>query len=264
MQSQSLVRRATSFFAQPATAMRFASLLLAAGLAAFAAAIELPSCEADTEAFCLGEDADMSPEGIGACLKAKGDGLSARCATFLKVEQLCAADLAAGGVCGAAAADGEAMPCLMERTKPEALSEGCRDALPKEELAGLAKFWKDGKRDLVINEIAELNAEDKDTYTRWHKRKHKKGKSEKDKEREYAVKQAKIERVAALLEEGATAALGAMDAPTLEDAKKVVAEQMKTALKEDLTGTLKPFAAKALDGIAKTALKAAKATKAEL
>ena len=29
--------------------------------------------------------------------------------------------------------------------------------------AGLAKFWKDGKRLLDINEIADLNADDKDT-----------------------------------------------------------------------------------------------------
>lgn len=240
-----------------------AALALACATA-LAHAIELPSCEADTEAHCLGEDADMSPSGISACLKAKGDGLSARCTSYLKVSELCAADLAPGAVCGAAAADGESMPCLMERTKPDALSAGCRDALPTEELKGLAKFWKDGKRDLVINEIADLSSDDKDTYTRWHKRKHKKGKSAKDVERDYAVKQAKIERVTKLLEEGAVAALTAMDAPSMEEAKKVVADQMKTALKEDLTGTLKPFAAKALDAIAKAALKQAESAKKEL
>lgn len=229
-----------------------------------AVASALPSCEDDTATHCLGEDADMSPEGISACLSKVGDNLSQSCRDFMRISERCAADLAQGAVCGAANADGEAMPCLMQRTKPELLSEQCQDALPKENLKGLALFWKDGKRDLVINEIADLNAEDKDTYNRWHKRKHKKGKSDKQKERDYAVKQAKIERVQQLMEEATAATLGAMEAPTIEDAKKEAAAEMKKALREDMTGTLKPFAAKEVDAIAKAALKAAKAQKKEL
>jgi len=39
-------------------------LLLVASLLATAGAAKMPSCEDDTGAHCLGDDADMSPEGI--------------------------------------------------------------------------------------------------------------------------------------------------------------------------------------------------------
>jgi hypothetical protein len=39
-------------------------LLLLAFLIATASAAKMPSCEEDTAANCLGDDADMSPEGI--------------------------------------------------------------------------------------------------------------------------------------------------------------------------------------------------------
>jgi hypothetical protein len=167
------------------------SLLLAAGFAC-ALAAPLPSCESETDAHCVGEDADLSPQGIQACLVGLADK-SESCATYLKLMGVCTVELSDGGVCHAAKMDGEAMPCLVQRTKPEDLSEVCRDALPKSNLKGLAKFWADGKRPLNINEIADLNADDKDTYERWQKKKKGK-KTDKAKERDYAVKAAKRER----------------------------------------------------------------------
>ena len=122
-------------------------MLRLVGLLAVAAqvALALPSCEAEVEANCLGEDADMSPEGITACLGALAE-LSADCKTYLAMMTACEADLAPDAICGAAKMDGEAMPCLLQRTKPEDLTEACRAALPVEEKRGLAKFWADGKR----------------------------------------------------------------------------------------------------------------------
>ena len=44
----------------------------------------------------------------------------------------------------------------------ESLGVCVHDAASKHS-TGLAKFWKEGKRMLDINEIADLNADDKDT-----------------------------------------------------------------------------------------------------
>merc|ERR1711934_371643 len=163
--------------------------------------------------------------------------------------EACKPDLADGAVCGAAAMDGEAMPCLVQRTKPEDLTEACAAALPSSELKGLAKFWKDGKRQLNINEISELNKDDKDTYNRWQKRKKGK-KTDKDRERDYAVKAAKRERVISLIE----AAVQEAKPAKIADAIEVAEAAAKTALKEDMTGTLKPFTKPELHGIAKKAM----------
>merc|ERR1711871_654338 len=113
------------------------------------------------------------------------------------------------------------------------LSEACAKALPSNELKGLAKFWADGKRQLNINEIADLNAEDKDTYNRWQKKKKGK-KTDKDRERDYAVKKAKIERVQQLMEEE----ILKQEPPGVTEAIGVAESAMKSALKEDMTGTL--------------------------
>jgi len=210
----------------------------------------LPSCDAETELNCVGEDADLSPEGISACLAAL-EAKSDDCTTYLKLMEACKADLKSGGVCGAAAMDGEAMPCLVQRTKPEDLSEACAAALPSSELKGLAKFWADGKRQLNINEITELNAEDKDVYNRWQKRKKGK-KTDKDRERDYAVKQAKKERVELLIvaavKEGAPASAA--------EATKLAQAEEKKLLSEDLTGTLKPMSKAEIERIAKDGFKA--------
>jgi hypothetical protein len=44
--------------------LRSACLLALLGLLASASAAKMPTCEEDTAANCLGDDADMSPEGI--------------------------------------------------------------------------------------------------------------------------------------------------------------------------------------------------------
>ena len=110
-------------------------------------AAELPSCSADEE-NCVQEGMDLSPEGIAACLKAL-PSRSEACSAYLKLMDGCAADLEREGVCGDAAANGEAVPCLVQRTKPEDLSAACQAALPPvEEVTGLAKYWVDGKREV--------------------------------------------------------------------------------------------------------------------
>jgi len=219
----------------------------------------LPSCESETEANCLGDDADMSPEGINACLTAVSEK-SADCTTYLAMMDACGpVELSDGGVCHAAKMDGEAVPCLVQRVKPEELSEACAAALPKSELKGLAKFWADGKRQLNINEIADLNKDDKDTYNRWQKRK-KGTKTDKDKERDYAVKAAKKERAEQLIKEAVKAAKPASSEAALEAAQ--AAE--KTLLAEDMTGTLKPLTKPQLHGLATEAYKTYRKEKAEL
>ena len=114
-------------------------------LASSATGVALPSCEDEISANCLGDDADMSNEGIRQCLDALAEK-SELCTTYLTMMGACASDIAEGAVCGAAHMDGETMPCLIQRAKPEDLSEGCRASLPKVEVKGLAKFWADGKR----------------------------------------------------------------------------------------------------------------------
>ena len=99
-------------------------------------AVELPSCDDETGAHCVGEDADLSPEGINACLEGLGDQRSGRCTNYLAVMKGCATDLKGDGVCASAAADGEGMPCLIQRVKPEQLSADCQSVLPKDELKG--------------------------------------------------------------------------------------------------------------------------------
>jgi len=225
-----------------------------------AAALEIPSCESDTDMHCVGDGQDLSPEGIQSCLE-KLESRSDRCSAYLAVMKGCAVDIGAGGICESAHRDGETMPCLIQRVKPEQLTEACAASLPKEELKGLQKFWADGKRPLVIDEIAELNADDKDTYKRWMK---KKGgsKSAKDKERAYAIKTQKKEMAVKQVTEAAVAALskamGAGEEATAELALKKASAAAREAVDSDMTGTLKPFSKGELAGIAKKALELAK------
>ena len=193
------------------------SLLFASMLLVPWGAVALPSCEAETEANCVAEGADLSAEGIQKCLASLTDK-SSDCVTYLALMEACAPDLAMGAVCGAAAVDGEAMPCLLQRVKPSELSSACAAALPTTELKGLAKFWADGKRALNINEITDLNSEDKEVYDRWQKRKKGK-KTEKDRERDYAVKQAKRERAESLIAQAVRDANPASAAAALEVAR---------------------------------------------
>ena len=222
-------------------------LLVIAAL--FSAVHALPSCDAETDANCVGEDTDLSPEGINACLAALAEK-SDDCKTYLALMEACTADLSDGGICFAAKMDGEAIPCLVQRVQPEQLSEACRAALPSTELKGLAKYWADGKRQLLIDEIAELNADDKDTYNRWQKKK-KGRKTDKDRERDYAVKEAKRERVEKLIAQAVKEAKPS----SVEEAMKLAEAEAKKALQEDMTGTLKAFTKPQIHAIAKKAFK---------
>lgn len=224
-------------------------------------AVELPSCEADIEAYCVGESQDLSSSGIAKCLESL-DGRSDRCSNYLALMTSCETDIGAGGVCENAVREGEAVPCLVQRMKPEQLSAACAAALPKDNKKGLAKFWAEGKRVLLIDELAELSADEKDTYNGWKKRK---GavRTDKDKERQYAIKtQKKVQAVkqvtAAVAERLKSGEL------TEERAQKLASREAKTAVQEDMTGTLKAFTKGELASIAKEALTLARATKNEL
>ncbi len=50
--------------------MRTSCLLALLALLASASAAKMPTCEEDTAANCLGDDADMSPEGIEKVMRA--------------------------------------------------------------------------------------------------------------------------------------------------------------------------------------------------
>jgi hypothetical protein len=193
----------------------------------------------------------MSPEGINACLVDLTDR-SQRCTDYLDLLEACSSDISGDGVCASSHAEGDTIPCLIERTKPADLSESCQEKLPKNELKGLAKFWADGKRPLKIGEIVELTQDEKSTYERWEKKKKSK-KTDKDRERDYAVKGAKLERAVSLL-----TAAGKKAALAGEDVLEVVKAEAAKAVDEDMTGTLKPFTKKQLDKIVKDAKLAAK------
>ena len=116
-------------------------LLVLLSVATAVLSAPLPSCS-DDEGACVGEDMDLSPEGIMTCLK----GLASRsegCTAYLAILEGCATDIAyPDGICGQAHADGETSACLMQRVQPDQLSEACQSALPKaEEVTGLKKFW---------------------------------------------------------------------------------------------------------------------------
>merc|ERR1711871_1901025 len=212
----------------------------------------------------MAEDGDLSPQGIDKCIRAL-HSRTAKCDAYLQVIDACGNELAPGGVCGRAKEDGEEMPCLILRTKPEELSAACAAALPKkEEEKGLKKFWADGKRFLSKEELKELDEEAKDVYSGWKERKNKK--TDKTRERDYAVKVAKRERATKLMTEAAATNLAAAGTLDLDSAISEVKAQAEKQLEEDLTGTLKnkPFKKKELETIAKAALKAAKAAKKEL
>ena len=84
-----------------------------------------------------------------------------------------------------------------------------------------------------------------DIYKGWHTRKFKGKKNEKSRERDYAVKVAKKERATKLVTEAVANAVKSQgltdkdDKTAEESALQVVEDEMKKALKEDLTKTLK-------------------------
>lgn len=237
--------------------------LLALGAIAIARCVSLPSCEADTEAHCLGESADLSNEGIMACLK----GLAApstSCTDYLRLLGSCEADIS--GVCRGAHQEGETMACLIQRTPKEQLSDSCVAALPEEEEpVGLhAKYWAGGKRELAEEELEDLNEDDYDTYQRWIKKK-KGRKTEKQKERDFAVRtQKKAAATKAMEAEALAAAKGALSSGNpLTAAVEAATREGEAAVAADKTDTLKPFTKGAIQAIAKAAVKEARAQQAK-
>lgn len=148
-------------------------------------ATALPSCEQDIARHCLGDDQDLSPSGIAACLSAVGDSgkLSRECQTYNDIVAACRAELQEeGGVCHSDHTNGDGMPCLLQRTPVEELSDECR-SVRAENMAGASgeedtslkgTFWKDGKRKLTDEERDELGKDDRTLYDRWWARKQKK------------------------------------------------------------------------------------------
>lgn len=129
-----------------------------------------------------------------------------------------------------------------------------------EEAKGLAKFWADGKRMLEEGEIDELNEDDADTYQRWVKKK-KGPKSEKMRERDFAVKKQKKDAAQKAMEAAALAAAkGGGDVGAATEAAKAAFDK---AVEEDMTGTLKAgmYTKKHFAGVAKAAVKEAKSKK---
>merc|ERR1712203_1022470 len=89
-------------------------------------AAPLPSCEDDTSKYCLEGD-DLSSEAIKLCLKGLDSDLrSAGCSTYLSMMDDCAADIGIDDVCNDAHMNGEAIPCLIQRVRPDQLSSSCQ------------------------------------------------------------------------------------------------------------------------------------------
>lgn len=158
---------------------------------------DLPSCSNEVSSFCLGKGADLSPEGINACLQSDPGRLSSSCRDHFKLMAGCAEELSGDGICGNDHANGDGVVCLLQRTAPEKISQSCKDAFPQEEeKTGLAKFWADGKQFLSDEDVASLNEDEQDTYQRWVKRKKSRGRTNTD--RDYAIrkeKQSKAEQI---------------------------------------------------------------------
>jgi len=85
-------------------------------------------------------------------------------------------------------------------------------------------------------------------------RRKRRGKTDKDKDRAFAVKAAKRERVVSLVLQAVKDAKPTSSA----DALDIATAAAKKALDEDLTGTLKPFSKGELTGLAKKAMSALK------
>jgi|ERR1711935_160515 len=243
-------------------ALLFASCLM------HVSAQSLPSCEADMNAHCMDSEDydDLMPAGIARCLK----GLASRssdCDDYLKLVDACASELKKGAICGAAMDDGEAMPCLILRNKPEDLSADCAAALPKQkEVTGLKKFWAEGKRVLEKSEEKALDEEELDDYKFWLKRKMKKtGRSQ---ERDMAIKLAKRDKVLQMVTEAATVAAVEMVStgkkPPVSAVLEVVKAAYATAMEQDLTKTLVQLSKSEFEKIAKAAIKEASKAKREL
>jgi len=199
---------------------------------------ETPSCETDIVAHCLGDDADMSPGGIQACLLNLVDR-SALCNEYLTIVGACSDEIGKGGICEGDHKEGDTMPCLIHRTKPDDLSVSCHNTLPVEEVkTGLKDtVWKNGKVLLFDHEIAKLDANDADTYERWVKKKNKNKKSAHGKDKDYAIlkmKQDKAKQKLAkdIISSLLTEAARALNEDSVSDVKESLTKQVKRKVKE--------------------------------
>jgi hypothetical protein len=206
-------------------------------------AAPLPSCEDEIGAHCVGEDADLSPEGIARCLKDLDvSKRSQRCDDYAKLMEGCVDDLE--GVCKREHADGEGVPCLILRTSPEKLTESCRDALPSKEDEPVTlrnSLWKDGKRVITDPEekklLRSLSKDDQSVYKRWLARKNKRSKKNSDKS--YAIrKQKKHNTTMVIVHAAAQVARTTLDGDgskkaALKAAAKVIRKECKKATKKD-------------------------------
>jgi hypothetical protein len=177
-----------------------AALCAAGFLVDETAAAGLPSCESDTNRYCLDDDADLSTEGIDACLESHAADLDVDCRAYRAISAACSAELGAGGVCPDPS---DAMPCLLQRVKPELRSVRCQTAIDasvgtSDKSSSLhATFWADGKRKLSDSEVSKLNEDDATVYRNWWKRKQKKSGSDSDVQ--YAIKKQKADKQAQIL-----------------------------------------------------------------
>jgi len=251
-------------------AIRKSLLLCATVAAAFSVTVgkELPSCEVDVGAKCLNEGADMSAEGIRSCL----EGLAERttpCNEYLTLLKACSVDIGFEGICASDHAEGDTIPCLLQRTKPEQLSPDCQAALPVEEVLEGLKYtlWKNGKRHLEEDEVESLNEEDTETYNRWVKRKSKGKNSAAGQDRQYAIDKMKQQKTRTKLgkEMAAKIAIEAQafykaGKPTKEIKKKIkYAAQKAIRRAEKKDDKLGSFSSDDLGDIINNALKMAKA-----
>lgn len=200
------------------------------------AAAGLPSCESDTNRFCLDDDADLSAEGIDACLESHATDLDDGCRSYRGIVAGCSGELGAGGVCPDPS---DAMPCLLQRAKPGLRSVQCQAAIDAS--IGVADtssslhdtFWADGKRKLSDSEASKLNEDDALVYRNWWTRKQKKSGSDSDVQ--YAIKKQKADKQAQILKlQAQQAAHHALaHGASAKEATKVALKAIRAKLEED-------------------------------
>ena len=87
--------------------------------------------------FCDEEYGTNCPEesgwSVGSCLKQVDQSLlSEKCLEFIKLHDVCENDIKSH--CAGNVYTGDLLPCLTEWTKPEIVSEDCKEAFPKKEV----------------------------------------------------------------------------------------------------------------------------------
>ena len=91
-------------------------------------AAETPSCDSEYGEHCPTVEAGWAVE---TCLLKVKSSLSKPCLEFIELQQTCKEDI--NKHCGGKEYTGDLLVCLTEWTKPENLSDVCRDKLPKKE-----------------------------------------------------------------------------------------------------------------------------------